>query len=156
MIAAVGIVLMGVGDDLDDGGPTMSMSADPVDPANDRCCQRVRIHHETGDMVALEHLEIRVTFSDHDKRARFHDLPTAVVDQGDYSGHHVFSLGDVGIGGVADADNGASTFGAGDYIEFRIEPKRVDLTAGETVTVAVFNATSGTELARVDAIVRND
>jgi len=155
VIAGVGVLLMQLGGTLQSEAPVGTISAEPVDATDDKCCQRVRLTHESGQDIPIDEIDLTVTFSDHDKQARLRGLPTNALDQGDYSGNHVFMLGDGGIGGVADSDDGQpdDAFSAGDVIEFRIAHVRVDLRPGETVQVTVHHTETGTVVQTVNATV---
>jgi len=148
MMAVTGGLLMQTSDSLSDGGPILSTSADPVSASGENS-QWVRIAHESGDTVPVAEIEVVVTLPDHDKRARLHGLPTERLTQDDYSGNHIFTRGTRGIDGAVAAPNGsAARFEAGDEIAVRIEQRRVDLVAGQTVEIELRHTESGTRLSR--------
>jgi FlaG/FlaF family flagellin (archaellin) len=148
MMAVTGGLLMQTSDSLTDGGPTLATSADPVTASGENS-QWVRIAHESGDTVAVADIEVVVTLPDHDKRARLHGLPTERLTQDDYAGNHVFTRGTDGVDGVVAAPDGSDArFEAGDEIALRIEQRRVDLVAGQTVEVELRHTESDTRLSR--------
>lgn len=148
MMAVTGGLLMQTSDSLTDGGPTLATSADPVTASGENG-QWVRIAHESGDTVAVADIEVVVRLPDHDKRATLHGLPTERLTQDDYSGNHVFTRGSGGVDGVVAAPNGSDArLEAGDEIAFRLEQRRVDLVAGQTVDVELRHTESDTRLSR--------
>lgn len=137
MIGVTGALLMQSGDRLTGGGPILGAEAEPVDASNGPDGQWLRISHTSGDTVDVANLSINVTISDHRRRARLHGLPTDRLEQSDYEGNHVFTLGPDGVDGAAVASDTDERWGAGETIAVRIEPRRVDLQPGETVRVTV-------------------
>jgi hypothetical protein len=137
MIGVTGALLMQSGDSLTGGGPILSVEAETVDASNDPDGQWLRISHGSGDTVDVANLTINVTVPDHRKRARLHGLPTDELEQSDYEGNHVFTLGPDGVDGAAVASDTDGQWGAGEVIAVRIESQRVDLQPGETVRVTV-------------------
>lgn len=136
IIGVMGGLLMQSGDLLTGGGPLLSAETDQIDASNDDG-QWVRISHESGDTVDVANLTINVTIPDHRRRATLHGLPTDELEQSDYEGNHVFTLGRGGVDGAAVANDTDRQWGAGDTIAVRIEPRRVDLQPGESVRVTV-------------------
>lgn len=136
MMAVSGGLLMQTGDDLSEGGPIATASAEPIDASNSPDGQWVRITHESGQTLDVSNLTLNVSVPDHRKRATLTGLPTDGIEQSDYEGNHVFTLGPAGVDGVARADSDA-TWAAGETIAVRIEDKRVDLVPGETVRVTI-------------------
>lgn len=148
MIGITGGLLMQTSDSLSDGGPILSTSSESVH-ATGPDSGWVRIAHESGDTVPVAEIDLLVTLPDHDKRARLHGLPTQRLTQDDYSGNHVFLRGRPGIDGAIAAENGSgASLTAGDEIAFRIQQRRVDLQAGQTVEVELRHTPSETRLAR--------
>lgn len=153
MIAIAGGLLMQTSDSLSDGGPILSVDADPVHSSGQHS-QWVRLKHTSGDTVAVSDLELVVTLPDHTKRARLHGLPTERLTQDEYSGNHIFTRGRKGIDGVVAEPNGSgAVFEASDVIAFRIEERRVDLRSGQTIEIVVRHTESDTVLAREDITV---
>jgi hypothetical protein len=146
MMAVTGGLLIQSGEDLDAGGPILSASAEPIDATENPNEQWLRIVHESGDAVDVANLSINVTIRDHRKRATLHGLPTEKLSQTDYDGNHLFSLGRSGVGGEATPEEGDGVWTAGETIELRIEASRVDLEAGEDVSVSVYHVTERRQL----------
>lgn len=148
MMAIAGGLLMQTSDSLSDGGPILSVDAEPV-PTSGPYSQWVRFKHTSGDTVAVSDLELVVKLPDHTKRARLHGMPTDRLTQDDYSGNHIFTRGRKGIDGVVAEPNGSgAVFEASDAVAFRIEKQRVNLEAGQTVEIVLHHTESDTVLAR--------
>jgi len=155
MIAIAGGLLMQTSDSLSDGGPILSVNAEPVHTSGQHS-QWVRMKHASGDTVAVSNLALVVKLPDHTKRARLHGIPTERLTQDDYSGNHIFTRGRKGIDGVIAAPNGSgATLEAGDTMAFRIEERRVDLQPGQRIEIVVHHTESETILAREDLNVVN-
>lgn len=137
MIGVTGALLMQSGDSLTGGGPILSAETETLDASNGPDGQWLRISHASGDAVDVANLSINVTISDHRKRTRLHGLPTDELEQSDYEGNHVFTLGPDGVDGAAVASDTDQQWGAGETIAVRIEPRRVDLQPGDIVRVTV-------------------
>ncbi|MFB6151918.1 MAG: hypothetical protein ABEJ40_08950 [Haloarculaceae archaeon] len=146
VIAVAGGLLMQAGDSLSDGGPVVSATVEQPSAADGPDGQWVWIEHESGDTLDLGNVTVEVWLPEHRKRATLTDIPSAGIRQSDYEGNHVFTLGDRGIGGVADANGSSGRWSASGRIGFRIEDRRVDLQPGQTVTVTLRHEADDTRL----------
>jgi len=146
MMAVTGGLLIQSGDDLDAGGPILSASVEPIDASNGPDGQWLRIVHESGDTVDVANLSINVTIRDHRKRASVRGLPSEGLSQADYTGNHLFTLGRSGVAGEATPGDGDGVWTAGETIELRIEPGRVDLQPGENVHVSIYHVPRARQL----------
>lgn len=146
MIGITGGLLMQTGDDLDDGGPLLSASTEPIDSSNGSDGQWIRVKHETGTTVAVSNLTVNVTVPDHRKKATVHGLPTDSIRQSDYDGNHLFTIGPGGVDGAARANETDGRWAAGESLSLRIEERRVDLQPGETVEITVRHTGEDREL----------
>lgn len=139
MMAVTGGLLIQSSGSISAGGPILSASAEPIDAANGRSGQWVRITHDSGDAVDVANLSLNVSVPSHRRRATVHGLPTVKLSQTDYTGNHLFTLGSAGIGGEASTNDSDGVWVSGETIELRIEPGRVDLTDDDTVTVTIYH-----------------
>lgn len=137
MMAITGGLLMQTGDDLSDGGPILTASTEPIDPADGPGGQWIHVKHESGTTVAVSNLTVEISIPDHRKRATVHGLPTDDLRQSDYDGNHLFTLGRDGVTGAASSNNTDGRWAAGEAISLRIEERRVDLRSGETVELTI-------------------
>lgn len=147
MMAVTGGLLMQTGDDLSEGGPIVSASADPIDASNGPDGQWIRITHENGATLDVANLTVNVSVPDHRKRASITGLPTDGIRQRDYTGNHLFTLGPGGVDGAA-ASDGDGRWTAGETLALRVEPSRTDLRKGETVRVTVYHTEENERLVR--------
>jgi hypothetical protein len=137
LIGITGGLLMQSGERLTEGGPLLTVEADTVDAANGPDGQWLRIRHDGGDTIDVANVTINVTVPDQRKRATLTGLPTDGLEQTDYKGNHMFTLGADGVKGAALASEGDDQWSAGEVIAVRIEPRRLDLQSGDTVRVAI-------------------
>lgn len=156
MMGVTGGILMQSGDQLSEGGPFLTASADPIDASNGPDGQWLRISHESGDGVDVSNLTVNVSISSHRKRAHLYGLPTDGIRQSDYDGNHVFTIGPDGVDGAAIANGTDGRWTAGEVIALRIEPERVDLEHGQSVRVSIHHVPENRRLySETVNVVRN-
>ena len=139
MMAVTGGLLIQSSGSLSAGGPFLSASTDPVDAGSGGDGQWIHITHESGDAVEVANLSVNVSVPDHRKRATLHGLPTEGLDQDDYTGNHLFTLGRAGVAGETSTNDTDGVWSSGETISLRIEESRTDLRPGESVEVSVYH-----------------
>jgi len=148
-----GLLIQGSGG-LSDGGPIVTATTDPVDASNGPDGQWLRIGHESGDIIDVGNLTVEVSVPSENKRASIHGLPTDYLRQDDYDGNHLFTIGPHGVADAAEHNDTDRAWTAGEDIAVRIEPRRVDLEAGDEVRVTVVHDPTSKQLyeASVDVV----
>jgi flagellin-like protein len=150
LASAVGAFALGFTDGVAERGPSIRTTAEPLsayDPGAGQG-QEVRITHEAGDPVAVEHLAIVVAVPSADTRSRLVGFPVssdklaaANIDGPDFfDERHGETVGAIST----DTPDTDGRWSAGDTVGFRITSGDVELDPGDRVEVRLVHVPSGT------------
>lgn len=147
LAALVGTLALGIGDETGRSGPTISVSADPLE-AGGSPDQVVRLVHENGDTVDVSALEFTVTLEATGASTRLVDLPVSsnTIDASNVEGDDILSQGPGdttgSISSISPDTDGE--WSSGEFVRFRI--KETDdgyvMSPGDEVTVRIIHTES--------------
>jgi len=148
LAALVGTLALGLGDETGQSGPTISVSAEPLE-AGGSPGQVVRFVHETGDPVGVSELEFVVTLEATGASTRLVDLPVSsnTIDPSNVEGDDLLSQqsGDTTGAISSKSPDTDGTWSSGGFVRFRI--KETDdgyvMSPGDEVTVRIVHTGSG-------------
>jgi FlaG/FlaF family flagellin (archaellin) len=164
VVLASGVLAAGLAlDSLGTAPPAATIEVDDITAACSGCGpddQRLELSHRTGDPLSMAEIELVVDTPGRET-ARVVDLPLASNCLGDahVEGPDVFDgrCGRVAGPLTAVGTDSDGTWSAGETVSFRLRKGAVRLDDGESVTVRVVHAPSGTTVAeRTVAVAESD
>jgi len=154
LAAVVSVFALGVAEDVDDAGPTVSESSGEFVAGGDTTDQVVRISHVAGDDVPVDTIEIVVRATDCDTEARLVDLPSTgtanTIDSSNVAGDASLIDNGPGRAGELIGSDTNNVFSAGETIEFRVAVGGCDfrVAGNDSLTVLVVHTPSDSILIR--------
>jgi len=149
LAALVGTLVLGLGDKTGQSGPTISVSAEPLEAAvtGSSDDQIVALTHENGDPVEAASLEIVVVLEETGARTRLVDLPVTSdkIASSNIEGDDLLSMSDDTEGAISDdTPDTDGEWSAGETIRFRVKKSDdgYSMNPGDEVTVRIIHTES--------------